>query len=818
MAAHNDITSFDELKTAMQDIDANIEITFLQDVTFEYALDIPVGKTVVMKDSGNGQTLSIDSTMATQRHFNVKGNLTLQSGLTLDGTIGLNNPAGGGITVYANASLQLDGAVISQCFAEGGGGLSIWKDANAVMTAGSIEYCVAYQGGGVMISSESTSIGFTMSGTDARIFKCSTIPKDSSFTPQGGGVFINAGLFYMTGSSQIEDCIATGTGQGGGIFVAENGLLEFGDADGSSSPVITGCIAESKYVFNVSNQSGIGGGIFASKGVINLYPGSKITDNHSSNNGGGIYTSDGTTITMYGGLINKCTSGNAGGIFVLSSTFDMRAGTIENCIAYYQGGGITLNGTWGNTSVTIRGGATIQNCIAGSSTQDTGYAGMGGGVYVVNASLTMESGSTITGCSAEVPRQNDWEGKQIYALIRGSGGGIFADDGSNVNLKDGVSLTNNAANHHGGGIFTRDYNYVKTTLNVYFNGNTAAYLSIPADTVVNGSYPCKYASNISLTSAQLDNRVYPLNNYDINHISYRVIYSGGNGGVDTALSPSNTYTTYMEHFPYTSGVDYASDAVYTVLANDRSRNGNKFKFVKANSDFGAFTNYEQYVPNQEWFNTYGPDQAYDPGYPYPDNPNNPDQKTTRATQTVYNMYYGPQPNIYADGVPQLKYTALWTKDVIIQKVMGGDYGNLLKTFNISRQFRQVWGYPTLMPKPLSNDFTMGDGSTETITMYDDVTIDVKEDPTGTDGYIVTYSVQGVTLADETAPISGTLNDFQVNPVIITVTNTRDRPPPTGVTPMDTNKWLLLLIVGLTGALTILGYIAYHKQRRRRKRR
>ena len=144
-----------------------------------------------------------------------------------------------------------------------------------------------------------------------------------------------------------------------------------------------------------------------------------------------VMADSGTTFNMSRGEIRNCGgdrgsgSGNGGGIRVYEATFVMSGGTISECSAD-NGGGLCAENS---STVTITGG-TISGCKA--------PLGNGGGLYADNSTITISdgtiSGSTISGCSA------------------GAGGGLYATNGSTININSGT-ISGCTAAENGGGLY-----------------------------------------------------------------------------------------------------------------------------------------------------------------------------------------------------------------------------------------------------------------------------------------------------------------------------------------------------------------------------
>lgn len=132
---------------------------------------------------------------------------------------------------------------------------------------------------------------------------------------------------------------------------------------------------------------------------------------------------EGKTVTLGQNALlqNATTTANGAGVYVNKGTLRISGGTINNCVAGMNGGGIYLLENKPNSIVFTAG--TVSRCTA--------QAGNGGGIYAGN-NFYMEGGS-VTRCSAV------------------SGGGIFIRESKSLHMSGG-SVTNNDATDAGGGI------------------------------------------------------------------------------------------------------------------------------------------------------------------------------------------------------------------------------------------------------------------------------------------------------------------------------------------------------------------------------
>ncbi len=149
---------------------------------------------------------------------------------------------------------------------------------------------------------------------------------------------------------------------------------------------------------------------------------------------GANHAGDGTvyvkgTFTMKSGEISGNTSGCGGGIYIDSeSTFTMNGGLIINNTASSNGGGVYMTGdTFIMNGGEISGNKAIWDRTSGIIT------GGGGAIYVTNGSTFNLYGGTLSNNSAR------------------AGGGVYTF--GNVNIYDGVIISDNSAIEKGGGVF-----------------------------------------------------------------------------------------------------------------------------------------------------------------------------------------------------------------------------------------------------------------------------------------------------------------------------------------------------------------------------
>jgi len=182
-----------------------------------------------------------------------------------------------------------------------------------------------------------------------------------------------------------------------------------------------------------------GGGVRNEQGTVVLND-VTVSGNTSGVLGGGIYN-DGGTMALTDVVIADNTIANdvgayGGGIFnddgaMVLTNVTIRDNTAEGDLGA-QGGGIFNGGTMTVTDSTVSGNV--------SATASAGSYGLGGGIYNSRGKLTLTD-TTVSGNRAT----------GHYAR----GGGIYGDDGGGGAIAlTNVTVTANAADHSGGGIFS----------------------------------------------------------------------------------------------------------------------------------------------------------------------------------------------------------------------------------------------------------------------------------------------------------------------------------------------------------------------------
>lgn len=388
-----EVTTADALATALNGdaaiikLTANIEISAMLTVNRTVTLDLNdhvlkmtgtgTGRVIEVKNGVN-LTLVDNAETKTEKYFNKDstGLWTLATGTTENtvnggvitgGNANANNNDGGGVIIVSGGAFTMTGGNIVGCTAGSGGGVDV--SGTFTMTGGSIAGCVAAHasGGGVYVE---TGGAFEMSG--------GSIAGCVAANGSGGGI-CNEGTTTLSGSAKIQNCRASHSGDGGGVFSAPGKNLTVNHVE------ITGCTIPDAMYFENGTVSGgrFDGEVSKLGGTIS----GGTFDNRVRNRGGTI--SGGTfngKVNNEGNIENGTFSGtveNAAkgkitdGTFTETSTVNNR-GTI---------GGGTFSGTVENK------GGTIKNGIFNGAVENQASGTISGGTF----SGTVTNNGTING-------------------------------------------------------------------------------------------------------------------------------------------------------------------------------------------------------------------------------------------------------------------------------------------------------------------------------------------------------------------------------------------------------------------------------------
>jgi len=345
------------------------KVVLLQDVLLNYTINItaqdPITDSITL-------TANESNDFTIYRHFGDGFLFTVNSGtFILEGNNGHN------LTVDGNKTTNYGSNGNSLVYVDGG---------EFNMSAGSVlqNSITPYYGGGVFMNSGIFNL------TGGTIF--------NNTADYGGGVYVSGGTFNMTGGTISGN---TASYYGGGVDVKNSGTFTM------NGGTISG-----------NTASYYGGGVYVVSGGMFTMNNGTISGNNANCYGGGVNVSGGSTFTMNDGMISNNTAVFGGGVCVSGGTFTMNGGTISGNTAYSYGGGVYVcRGTFTMTGGTISG--------------NNAYSYGGGGVYVDGGTFNMDGG-TISGNTAY------------------SGGGVDVENGGTFTM-DGGTISGNTA-YSGGGV------------------------------------------------------------------------------------------------------------------------------------------------------------------------------------------------------------------------------------------------------------------------------------------------------------------------------------------------------------------------------
>ena len=306
--------------------------------------------------------------------------------------------------------------------------------------------------GGVLVNSTGK---FTMTGGEISGNR-SAHDNRSSGTFNGGAVYVNGGKFTMTGGVIKNNRAGGGNvlGDGGAVYIGAGGKFTMtgGEISGNTASRNGGGVAVVKGTFEMTGDAKIsgnsaqmdyrhyehkGGGVFVgASGTFTMSGNAGVEGNLVRNGysdsvaqGAGVYVSEGGTFTMSEKSSlksNTMTSQyqsdaknlNGGGVFV-GGTLNLNGGTIEENIAYYEGGGLYVD-TKGTVNLGT-GTITVRN---NTSEKTTGHNLYLPGEKKLIAPAGPADGSRIT-LSLPLARIQKAEGT---AVITNTGKDIVAGD------------------------------------------------------------------------------------------------------------------------------------------------------------------------------------------------------------------------------------------------------------------------------------------------------------------------------------------------------------------------------------------------------
>ena len=346
-------------------------------------------------------------------------------------------PIGGGI-YQGGGTCNFYGGTITDCTAntqnnidnKGCGGGVYMGGGTFNMNGGTITRCNAYSnGGGVCVSASNAT--FNLKG--GAITQCNS----QAF---GGGVYQGGGTFAFS-NGEVNKCQAKA---GGGVYINSANQVSIT----KNGVAIKNCKAIAINVDSATDEFSVG-------------------DSQTAENcGGGLYQNGGS-LTIKQASISGCSAYDGGGIYLngestalnLGEEESSNGGTVTNCTAVNNGGGIFLNnGTMstnrgtsisankaGNGAGIYQGGGTLT--INDGNIKSNNATGNGGGIYLGAGSFTLNSGE-VGGLD-----NND---NPVGGNTARYGGGLYVGNGTEskpteASIKGGKLAGNHATEVAGGG-------------------------------------------------------------------------------------------------------------------------------------------------------------------------------------------------------------------------------------------------------------------------------------------------------------------------------------------------------------------------------
>lgn len=276
---------------------------------------------------------------------------------------------------------------------------SITNNGQFIMNGGTITGNTATNGGGVYNAGTFILEDGTITGNTATIYG----------SGRGGGVY-NEGTFTMNGGSITNNTAFDGGGvySASGVINIENGEIsnnrayDVGGSGGGMDVQNTDLTMNGGSI--TKNFSSYGGGInFDSNTKTFTMNDGTISKNESLFIGGGISVitrenmdSGVAKFIMNGGEIsNNTTSLSGGGISIIDADMTMNGGTIRGNKGN-TGGGLCIDGSYENM-ITLGGGSITDNTAVTTTSSETTYKGMGGGVYYRTGTVALRGSINISG-------------------------------------------------------------------------------------------------------------------------------------------------------------------------------------------------------------------------------------------------------------------------------------------------------------------------------------------------------------------------------------------------------------------------------------
>ena len=280
----------------------------------------------------------------------------------------------------------------------------------------------------------------------------------------GGGIQVKKGVLVLQDNALVTKNTANA---GGGIAVLESGTLLLRD---------DALVSENEAKTNSEGEDGEGGGVYTEDAEITMEGNAAIVENKGYW-GAGIYTNAESTLLMRGNASIRENSiyfnvpkggshyGGTGGGAYINGSLTMRDTSAVSGNTAAFGGGLMIDGG----TLVMEDRSVVKDNDAGTDTESDGtlFGGSGGGVNLVNGTLTMKGESSIDGNSGlfgaglrvakdasavlegRASVKNNIAKRNTEKKYGGEGGGVNLL--GTLVLKDDAAVTDNEA-FWGGGI------------------------------------------------------------------------------------------------------------------------------------------------------------------------------------------------------------------------------------------------------------------------------------------------------------------------------------------------------------------------------
>ena len=399
------------------------------------------------------------------------GSLTLgSSSIDFGGSFTKNHGNGGGGAIFISGGskvYQYGGTIGSEVEGEGntggnGGGVYLYSNAKYYIYENTkiIGNTARSKGGGIFV-------GYTPTKPENVILSIN----DTNFelknnkAANGGGLYLNKGLFFTLKGKFLNNQATTGSG--GGMYIEANGQTTLNNcvisgntaAKNGAGIYSQGPLTTSSGVEVKENIAGShGGGLFmSSTSSLTLNNSTPVTENTATSYGGGIYLA-GTLNVSGNATINKNTASTGGGLYVdTTGVLTINSCTINENTAKSAGGGIY---TTTSSTFTMNNGAQINSNLAKNNN-----GSIGGGAYFGGTALI-----------------NGGEISNNYADFRG--GGVYA--AKTLVLTGSASINKNQSREDGGGIYVFGATAYIGTNGSNYEGTKTAFTGTISENISSG--------------------------------------------------------------------------------------------------------------------------------------------------------------------------------------------------------------------------------------------------------------------------------------------------------------------------------------------